>query len=67
MELTTLTDDELNTHRIEVTAEQERRAALKAIPALVATPAAKFFAFGGEQANLDAAITPTTEQPPTTA
>ena len=59
MNLTTLTDTELDTHRIDVITEQERRASLAAIPATVATLAEQFIAAGGAQAELDAAIVPT--------
>ena len=58
MNLTTLTDDQLDLHRIEVITEQERRTNLNAIPAQVTILAAQFITAGGEQATLDAAISP---------
>ena len=58
MNLTTLTDDELDLHRIEVITEQERRANLAAIPTQVSLLAVAFITAGGNQADLDAAIQP---------
>ena len=58
MDLTTLTDAELEQHRIDVLTEIERRSNLAAIPAQVATLAAQYVAAGGEQAELAAAIEP---------
>ena len=58
MDLTTLTAEELDAHRLAVLNEQERRANLAAIPAQVATLAAQFVAAGGAQAELTAAIMP---------
>jgi hypothetical protein len=63
MDLLLLTDDELNTHRIEVITELERRANLAAIPAQVALLAVAFITAGGEQAELDAAVAVTPETP----
>lgn len=58
MNLTTLTDEELDLHRIVVVNEVERRSNLAAIPAQVSVLAEQFIAAGGEQALLDAAIVP---------
>ena len=58
MNLTTLTDDELDLHRIEVITEQERRANLAAIPTQVSLLAVAFITAGGNQADLDTAILP---------
>ena len=58
MDLTTLTDTELDAHRISVITEQERRSNLASIPTRVATLAEQFITAGGDQAVLDAAIAP---------
>lgn len=58
MNLETLTDTELNAHRIAVITEQERRTNLAAIPAQVAMLAEQFITAGGAQAELNAAIVP---------
>jgi len=58
MNLATLTPTELDTLRIEILTEQERRASLLAIPATVAILAAQYVAAGGERSTLDAAIAP---------
>lgn len=59
MDLTTLTDTELDAHRISVITEQERRTNLASIPTQVATLADQFITASGDQAVLDAAIVPT--------
>lgn len=56
MDLTSLTDEDLDLHRVAVITEKERRTNLAAIPAQVAQLAAAFITAGGEQAELDAAI-----------
>lgn len=56
MDLTTLTDEQLDQHRRNVAAEQERRANLAAIPEQVADLAAKYRDGGGDPADLHAAI-----------
>jgi len=59
MDITTLTDTELDALRVDVLNEQERRANLATIPATLATLAAQFIAGGGEQSAIDAAVSPT--------
>lgn len=61
MELAALTAEELNTLRIDLLNEQERRANLAAIPAQVAVLAAVYCAAGGAQEDLAAAIAPALE------
>lgn len=58
MDLTTLTDDELAQHRLDVLNELERRANLAAIPAQVSALAQTYTAAGGDPADLTAALTP---------
>ena len=68
MDLTILTDAELNALRIDVITEQERRAKLDAIPAQVATLAEQFIEAGGAQIELDDAVAPPAVSPtPSTA
>lgn len=57
MTITTLTDTELDTLRIDVLNEQERRMSLATIPQTVVDLVARFIAGGGEQAVIDAAVT----------
>ena len=52
LELTTLTDEELDTLRTDVAIEQERRQALATIPGQIADLEAKFLAGGGDPAEL---------------
>jgi len=59
MDISTLTDPELDAQRIAVLNEQERRANLATIPQTVADLAARFIAGGGEQATIEAAVVPT--------
>lgn len=56
MDLTTLTDEQLDAHRIDVLTEQERRANLAAIPEQVADLATKYRDGGGNPDDLKAAI-----------
>lgn len=56
MDLTTLTDDELEQHRLDVLTEQERRAALATIPSTVADLARTYAAGGGDPDDLRAVI-----------
>jgi len=58
MDISTLTETELDALRVEVLNEQERRANLATIPQTVADLAARFIAGGGEQATIDAAVSP---------
>lgn len=58
MDLTVLTLEELDAHRIEVITEQERRANLAAIPSTIEMLSAQFIDAGGAQAELDAAVAP---------
>jgi len=56
MNLTDLTDEQLNEHENAVLAEKERRQRLATIPATVAQLAAQYREGGGEQSSLLAAI-----------
>lgn len=56
MDLTVLTDEDLDAHRLAVLAEQERRANLAAIPAQVSQLAQAYTAAGGDPADLTAAL-----------
>jgi len=58
MNLSTLTDTELDALRVDVLNEQERRANLATIPQIVATLAAQFISGGGAQAAIEAAVVP---------
>lgn len=61
MDLSALTDDELEELRRGVLTEQERRAALATIPATVAGLADQYRAGGGDPAHLHHAIEGTTD------
>lgn len=52
MDLTTLTDDDLATHKREVLIEEERRQARDTIPAQIADLTARFIEAGGNPADL---------------
>jgi len=58
MDLTTLTDEQLDDHRRAVLIEQERRANLAAIPEQIKELAEKFRYGGGDEATLRDALTP---------
>ena len=58
MDLTTLTDEQLDDHRRAVLIEQERRANLEAIPEQIKELAEKFRDGGGEEQALADALTP---------
>ena len=58
MDLTTLTDEQLDDHRRAVLIEQERRANLAAIPDQIAELARKFRDGGGDESALQDALTP---------
>ena len=58
MNLSTLTDTELDAQRIAVLNEQERRVNLATIPVTLATLAAQFISGGGAQAAIEAAVVP---------
>lgn len=58
MNLTTLTDDELDAHRIAVVTECERRANLAAIPEQIASLAQTYRDGGGDEQALTDALTP---------
>ncbi|WP_336647510.1 hypothetical protein [Microbacterium sp. MMO-10] len=55
MDLTDMTDDDLDALRVAVAVEQERRQALATIPAQVAQLAARFVDGGGDPADIIAA------------
>ncbi|MGP6170635.1 hypothetical protein ACTU6V_05440 [Microbacterium sp. A204] len=57
MDLTELTDEDLDQHRLDVLNELERRANLAAIPSQVAQLAQTYTAAGGNPADLEAALT----------
>ena len=52
MNLTTLTDEELDTLRTDVAIEQERRQAVATIPAQIRELTAKYVDGGGDPGNL---------------
>ena len=52
MDLKTLTEDELEQHRVDVLTEQERRQRLSAIPTQVTQLAGQFVADGGDKTTL---------------
>lgn len=54
MDITTLTDEELDAARIAILEEQERRQALATIPAQIEELTAKYVAGGGDPADLHA-------------
>lgn len=56
MDLTTLTDEDLDQHRLDVLNEIERRANLAAIPSQVTQLAQTYAAAGGNPADLEAAL-----------
>ena len=58
MDLTTLTDEQLDDHRRAVLIEQERRANLAAIPEQIKELAEKFRDGGGDEEALQDALTP---------
>lgn len=63
MDLTILTDSELDAHRREVQTEQERRQRLASAPLQVADTARRYVEDGGDPADLQAAIA-AVETPP---
>ena len=60
MDIKTLTDDELEQHRVDVLTEQERRARLATAPQQVTQIATAFIADGGDLATLTNALSETT-------
>ena len=58
MDLTTLTDDQLDARRVAVLTEQERRANLAVIPEQIKELAEKFRDGGGDEQALADALTP---------
>lgn len=58
MDLTTLTDEQLDDHRRAVLREQERRANLAAIPEQIKELAEKFRDGGGDEDAIRDALTP---------
>lgn len=58
MDLTTLTDDDLDALRVQVLNERERRQRLASIPVTVAQLAAQYIEGGGDLSALEAAIAP---------
>ena len=58
MDLTTLTDEQLDDHRRAVLIEQERRANLAAIPEQIAMLAQTYRDGGGDEQALTEALTP---------
>lgn len=56
MDLKTLTDEDLDLHRLDVLKEQERRASLAAIPSQVTQLAKTYEAAGGDPADLSEAL-----------
>ena len=60
MDLKTLTDDELEQHRVDVLTEQERRQRLVTAPGQISQIATAFIADGGNIATLTDALSGTT-------
>ena len=60
MDLKTLTDDELEQHRVDVLTEQERRARLANAPGQISQITTAFIADGGNIATLTDALNGTT-------
>lgn len=60
MDLRTLTDDELEQHRVDVLTEQERRQRLATAPQQVTQIAQAYIADGGDLATLTNAMSETT-------
>ena len=60
MDLRTLTDDELEQHRVDVLTEQERRARLANAPPQISQIATAFIADGGDISTLTDALSGTT-------
>ena len=60
MDLRTLTDDELEQHRVDVLTEQERRQRLATAPGQISQIATAFIADGGDIATLTDALNGTT-------
>lgn len=58
MDLKTLNLEELAAYRLEILVEYERRANLTAIPIQITALATTYFAAGGTQSILTAAVTP---------
>lgn len=58
MDLTILTDEELNQYRIDVATEQERRARLAQAPTQIADMARRYVEDGGDIAVVQAAVEP---------
>jgi hypothetical protein len=56
MDITTLTDEELDQLRIDILTEQDRRHIRASTPQVVADLTARFIADGGDKAMLDAAV-----------
>jgi hypothetical protein len=56
MNVTTLTDEELDQLRVDILTEQDRRHIRATTPQTVADLTARFIADGGEKATLDAAV-----------
>lgn len=57
MNLSTLTDEELDMHCMDVLAEKERRENLKRIPEQIAILADKYASEGGSRSDLQPSIT----------
>ena len=60
MDIRTLTDDELEQHRVDVLTEQERRQRLANAPGQISQIATAFIADGGDIATLTDALSGTT-------
>ena len=60
MDLKTLTDDELEQHRVDVLTEQERRQRLANAPTQISQIAAAFITDGGDLTTLTDALSGTT-------
>ena len=63
IDLTTLTDEQLDELRVAILTEQERRANLAQIPATIQELAAKYTDGGGQREALEAAINTETQAP----
>lgn len=63
MDLTALTNEELDQHRVDVANEQERRTRLAQVPTQIADMVRRYVEDGGDIAVVQAAVEPVTVEP----